>query len=403
MLTLYRRHLASCPYTSRTDTDCSCPIHCDGSVEIGTERIRVRESMDTSSWARARTKMAQLEKSLLEGRVSEPFESACDKFLKKLKVAPETRVKYTRWVKFLKEFAAEKGITFVDQWNLELIDEYEHGREVKDLTWSKELQFLRQLFKFFEARKWIEGNPAKEAEMPSEPKPGERIPYTREEIARILSACEQYGRTSYERRRAKAMVLILRFYGLRISDMSTLAKDRIANGQLMVRAGKNGAMIWAPIYPEVATALAILPPPRGTQPDCPYFFWAGPSSSTAVNFVKTVERSLQAVFRRSGVQNAVPHRFRHTLVTELMAKGATVEDVANILGDDPDTVRKYYLKWSPEYQRRTADLLNRVHFGVSDSDTSASRAEIAPASLVFSGDNVVAKVGVELDGKTKKQ
>ena len=95
------------------------------------------------------------------------------------------------------------------------------------------------------------------------------------------------------------------------------------------------------------------------------------------------------MFRKSGVANAVAHRFRHTLATELMIKGATVDDVANILGDDPETVRQYYLKYSPEYQKRTTDLLNRVH------GTSAAREENGPASRLFSEGKLVAKVGVE--------
>jgi hypothetical protein len=43
-----------------------------------------------------------------------------------------------------------------------------------------------------------------------------------------------------------------------------------------------------------------------------------------------------------------------------MVAGRTVDDVALILGDDPDTVRKHYLKWSREYQERTTTLLDMV-------------------------------------------
>ena len=48
---------------------------------------------------------------------------------------------------------------------------------------------------------------------------------TQSEIVKIIAACDQVGRNSYERRRARAMVLLMRFAGLRISDVVTLSRD----------------------------------------------------------------------------------------------------------------------------------------------------------------------------------
>src|SRR5208283_5440087 len=68
------------------------------------------------------------------------------------------------------------------------------------------------------------------------------------------------------------------------------------------------------------------------------------------------------MFRASGVRDAHAHRFRcHTLATEIFIKGGTIEDCANILDDSPEIFRKHYAKWSPEHQRRTVDILSRVH------------------------------------------
>ena len=51
MLSLWRRHLKTCPYRKkgRECTKCSCPIWCDGDVA----GKRVRKTLDTSDWARA--------------------------------------------------------------------------------------------------------------------------------------------------------------------------------------------------------------------------------------------------------------------------------------------------------------------------------------------------------------
>ncbi len=75
------------------------------------------------------------------------------------------------------------------------------------------------------------------------------------------------------------------------------------------------------------------------------------------------ERTLAVVFKKSLVPRAHAHRFRHTLATELLGRGASFEDVADILGNSPEIVRKHYAKWSPARQARIDELMERVHSG----------------------------------------
>ena len=70
------------------------------------------------------------------------------------------------------------------------------------------------------------------------------------------------------------------------------------------------------------------------------------------------------MFKASGVSDAHAHRFRHTLATELLGRGASFEEVADILGNSPEIVRKHYAKWSPARQARIDELMERTHFGV---------------------------------------
>jgi hypothetical protein len=55
MLTLFRRHLKSCPHTSRTYRRCQCPIHVEGS--LGGEPIR--RSLDLTAWGAASNLITQ--------------------------------------------------------------------------------------------------------------------------------------------------------------------------------------------------------------------------------------------------------------------------------------------------------------------------------------------------------
>jgi len=82
-----------------------------------------------------------------------------------------------------------------------------------------------------------------------------------------------------------------------------------------------------------------------------------------LRFGPVAERTLAAVFAKSGVLRAHAHRFRHTLATELLGRGASFEDVADILGNSPEIVRKHYAKWSPARQARIDELMEKVHEG----------------------------------------
>lgn len=57
-----------------------------------------------------------------------------------------------------------------------------------------------------------------------------------------------------------------------------------------------------------------------------------------------MDRALRALFKEAKVSGAHAHRFRHTLATELSGLGASFEDVADILGNSPEIVRKHHGK-----------------------------------------------------------
>jgi len=59
------------------------------------------------------------------------------------------------------------------------------------------------------------------------------------------------------------MVLLLRYTALRISDVATLEKNRVRNGEIFVRTTKNGKPVRLPVHAGLQAALDILPTPRG--------------------------------------------------------------------------------------------------------------------------------------------
>jgi integrase len=75
------------------------------------------------------------------------------------------------------------------------------------------------------------------------------------------------------------------------------------------------------------------------------------------------ERTLAAVSKKSKVVDAHAHRFRHTLATDILARGGTMSDVADALGISENVARKHYAKWSAARQERIATIMRAVQGG----------------------------------------
>lgn len=376
MLSLWRRHLKSCPHKAkgRAHTKCACPIWCDGEVD----GKRYRQSLETRDWQRAIRKIAAIEdpasgfrrcivqdcQARADGgrcaRHSRTIEAAVAAFhATKQDVAASTKRSYRTSLRHFEEFITSRRITSVDLVDAETINAYRGTRDISARTWAKDLEILRAFFRFCLDADWISRNPAMKVLMPKNIKPADREPYSPEEVIRMIAACDVIGKHPYERLRTRAMILLLRYTALRISDVVTLERSRIRDGKIYLRTAKNGKSVLLMVHPDLQSALNVLPVPRGADgPDCRYFFWSGNGSRRSV--VGNAARAMTAVYRASKVPGACNHRFRHTLATEVLEMGGTFEEAADILGDSEAIVRKHYAKWSAGRQARIDDLLARI-------------------------------------------
>jgi integrase/recombinase XerC len=345
---------------------------------------RVRESLDTRDWQRALRKLvAKEDPDAVQPKGLADAITAFENHIHPLE--PSTQRKYRNVLAQFRAFCEGRSIEDLSEVTIEHLDAYRAGRDLARTTAQKELETLRQFFGFCFERKWIEENPAKRIKAPRGAKPQPIVPYEPAEVVKILAACDVIGRHEYERLRARAMVLLLRYTALRISDVATLARDRVRDGRVLLYTQKTGEPVFLPVPGDLRAALDSLPSPRGAglrlrrrddgsgeigsgeftgtcRGDRPqYYFWNGKTSRRAV--VGIAERTLSAVFKASGVPGAHAHRFRHTLATELLGRGASFEQVADILGNSPDIVRKHYGKWSRSRQERIDELMQTVFSG----------------------------------------
>jgi integrase len=76
---------------------------------------------------------------------------------------------------------------------------------------------------------------------------------------------------------------------------------------------------------------------------------------------------LAPVFRRAKIAGAHAHRFRHTLATDILARGGTMAHVADVLGISEHIARRHYAKWSAARQERIPTIVRLVHGGEADA------------------------------------
>lgn len=336
-----------------------CPIWAFGYDDHGN---RIRDSLHTRDLARAGQHLQDLIARLgASGGTVErkSLTDAVTAFLARhANTADETRRKYKCVLGRIRVGLAAAGVDFAHQISVEALGAYATAHEKQNWTWLKELELLKQFVGFCARREWCKNIDLDELKRPRLEEANHVVPYSVEQVVSIIAACDKLGRTSYERLRARAMVLLMRHAGLRVSDVVTLSRDHVTGGHLVKRAVKNRKWIRVELPTHVVEALDRLPKPKAAPEDCRLYFASGQASVRTL--VKCAQRTMAVVFERAGVADGHCHRFRHTLASELKGQGATDEEIAGILADSPSTIRRHYAKWSPEYQIRQ-DALLRIH------------------------------------------
>lgn len=180
------------------------------------------------------------------------------------------------------------------------------------------------------------------------------LPLTREEVARIVAACEIQGERcrgpvytkSENVRRLRAFVLALRYTGMRIGDATALERVRVQNGKLFLYTQKTGTPVYLPLPDFVLGALEQTPVISER-----FYFWSG--NGKLKSAVTDWQRSLAKVYETAGVPDAHAHRFRDTFAVELLLSGVPLERVSVLLGHSSVKItEKHYAPWVLERQEQ---------------------------------------------------
>jgi len=163
---------------------------------------------------------------------------------------------------------------------------------------------------------------------------------------------EREGPRKVKAMRARALVLLLRYTGLRISDAVGCAVDRIKDGKVFLYTQKTGTPVCVPLPPFVVKELEAVP--RVTE--C-HFFWAG--VGTVETARKKWTEALADLFTAAKVHGGHAHRFRDTFAVELLKADTPIERVSILLGHSSVKITEQsYAPWNRARQEQTeADVM----------------------------------------------
>jgi integrase/recombinase XerD len=348
MLTIYRRHRKDCAHRNegRKYRRCRCPIWADGL--IGDQEIR--RAIGLRDWDKAQ---AVIRKWEAEGQPqTEPEASpitiseASQDFLgdaQTRNLKEKTIYKYQLLFRQLDEFAQVSGYRFLEELDAPALRKFRATWKDGNLAALKKLERLRAFFRFAQGSKWITENPAvvvKSPKVNSRP----TLPFTHDEVIRILRACDELHQArgaggKANAHRLRALILLLRYSGMRIGDSVSCAVERLNGNKLLVYTQKTGVPVYCPLPDFVVKALEEISPTSER-----YFFWTGASKlQTATG---DWQAKLKTLFEKARVSGGHAHRFRDTFAVELLLAGVPLERVSILLGHASIRItEKHYAPW----------------------------------------------------------
>lgn len=273
----------------------------------------------------------------------------------------------------------------LDQWKPIDVREMRSSWTVSPQTAAKNMSTVKAFFEFCVANDWLARNPARLVKNRRSREAGDKRgeqkqPFTDEELKRMYDACENdYGKqaitwsrdTHHEAAKGELaqyhrkwtgqdlsdFISISVYTGLRISDVATFRADRLQpSGEILIRTTKAGTHVqtWVPKWLQDRIR-------QRAKIHGPLIF--GEHTTKDMNVITDVwRRKLIKLWELCGPwkEKPTPHRFRHTFARILLQQGVTVRDVADLLGNSEQMLRKHYSAWIPERQARLTKILQEA-------------------------------------------
>jgi integrase/recombinase XerD len=363
MLTIYRRHRKDCEHRDegRKYRRCRCPIWVDGF--LGDQEIR--RSLETRDWEKAQGKIREWEDEGVQTDEKDgppmTIEQAEKEFVadaEARKLKERTVYKYRFLFRQLNAFAELQGIRFLKELDTPALRKFRTTWKDSNLAALKKLERLRSFFRFVRENGWLADNPSEKL---SNPRVTMRptLPFSHDDMVRLLAAttqkideCQPDGKDNA--RRLRALVLLLRYSGLRIGDAVSCSIERVSDGKLRLYTQKTGTHVHCPLPEFVVRELDSIPK-RSER----YWFWTG--NCKLKTAVSDWQARLMGLAQDAKVPKLHAHRFRDTFAVELLLAGVPLERVSVLLGHTSIKVtEKHYSPWIRERQEQAEADIRRT-------------------------------------------
>lgn len=219
---------------------------------------------------------------------------------------------------------------------------YKEKRKVKNRTLDNMRKVLSSFFGWLQDEEFIPRNPCRAVKSIKYDKVL-RLPFSGEELEKLKSVCTNA--------RDIALVHFLHATGCRVSEVVSVDISDIdfQNRELVVygKGGKERTVYLT----QVATM--YLEKYLKERNDGSKALFIGKGSSRIQK--NGIEAAVKRIGERAGVDNVHPHRFRRTLATELIARGAALQDVQMILGHEDIRTTQVYVYVDKRNVKNTYD------------------------------------------------
>lgn len=258
------------------------------------------------------------------------------RFLEVSKVVSKHTLKaYSLDLKIFAQYLEGQGVEFGQVTHLHIRGYLgQQSVELSPATRARRLASIKSFYKFLSRRKLIEANPARRVKSPKLPlKLPRAIPV--DEAFALMNAPDVERLLSL---RDRAMLEVLYGGGLRVSELVGLSLgdlDRSANSVRVLGKGQKERL--CPLNPAAIAALDAWFERRGEllavdfkrqDPKAMFLNFRGGRLTT-----RSVQRHLDTYVKQLGLNRKMsPHALRHSFATHLLAGGADIRSIQELLG-----------------------------------------------------------------------
>lgn len=218
-------------------------------------------------------------------------------------------------------------------------------RGYKPKTIKNKIVVIRSFIKFLYSKNLIDIRPE-----------AIEIPRTVEVEANFLDEEEQFALIKSARNlRDKALVMTILSSGLRASEILNLKEDDLYRRSLIVSRGKGGKPRVTFIDP--LTEKSIREYHHKREVDSVFVFTNSFGKPLSRQYLS---RMISETALRAGIKKRVSaHTLRHSFATNMLRKGARIEDVQPLMGHSNISTTRLYMHFTNEYLRERYDMFNK--------------------------------------------